>query len=115
MSRTQRAIIHYSLLSFFGLLGAVVIAMIASVAGALMLGADWMGDQNIQNRVVWATMLLTVLIWLPFHLWCRRQVICPVCSGSVFQTFWQVTWDFGGGASTSNVRTQCPKCSAQLP
>jgi ribosomal protein S27AE len=115
MNQTQRSIVYYSLLSFFGLFGAVLIAMIFSIGGAFILGADWMGDQDNQDRLVWAAMLLTVLIWLPFNLWCRRQVTCPPCGGSVFQTLWQVSWDFGEGAWISNVRTRCPRCGAQLP
>ena len=115
MSQTQRSIIFYSLLSFFGLLAAVLIAMLVTMVGAFALGVDWMESRHNQDRVVWASMALTVVFWLPFNLWCRRQITCPVCAKSLFQTLWQVNWDFGESRWASNVRTTCAHCRAQLP
>lgn len=115
MRQTQRSIIFYSLLSFFGPFGAVLIALLAAILCAFALGADWMANNYSQDRFVWASMALTVVFWLPFHLWCRRQVTCPVCGKSLFQTLWHVNWDFGEGSWASNVRTTCPHCTAQLP
>lgn len=115
MGQTQKDIIFYSLLSFFGLIGAVLIAVLVAIAGAYALGAEWIAHQNNQDRVVWASMALTIAFWLPFNLWCRRQIICPVCKRSLFQTLWSVDWDFGEGQWASSLRTSCPHCSAQLP
>jgi uncharacterized membrane protein len=115
MSQTQRSILFYSLLSFFGLLAAVLVAMLLAVVGTFALGADWMESRHIQDRVVWATMALTFIFWLPFNLWCRRQITCPVCGASLFQTLWRVNWDFGENRWASNLRTTCPRCAAQLP
>ena len=44
MSQTQRSIILYSLLSLFGLVGAVLIAMFVAILGAFALGTDWMAN-----------------------------------------------------------------------
>lgn len=115
MGQTQKKIIFYSLLSFFGLIGAVLIAMLVAIGGAYALGAEWMADHDNRDRVVWASMALTLAFWLPFNLWCRRQIICPNCGRSIFQTLWRVDWDFGEGRWVSNVRTTCPRCAAHLP
>jgi hypothetical protein len=115
LSQTQRSIVFYSLVSFFGLFAAMLIAMVLTIGGALLLGADWLSDQHNQDRMVWATMALTVLLWLPFNLWCRRQVLCPVCHKSLFQTFWSVDWDFVRGDWFSTVRGNCGNCGAVLP
>jgi hypothetical protein len=113
--QTRRSIVFYSLLSFFGLLGAVLASTIFTIGAAFLLGANWLGDQGNQDRLVWATMAITVLLWLPFNLWCRRQVPCPVCKKSLFQTLWRVDLDFASGGWVSNLREKCPRCGAVVP
>ncbi len=115
MRPTQRSIIYFSVLSFVGLFVAVLVAILVTTLGAYFFAGDLVADPNMQDRLVWATMALTLVLWLPFNLWCRRQIVCSVCQGSLFQTLWNAEWDFARGEWHSNVRTTCPKCSAQLP
>lgn len=111
MTQTQRSIAFYSIISFVGLLAAVLIAMGATMLLAFVAGSDWLENRGHQNQLVWVAMVLTFIVWLPFNIWCRGRVTCPQCHSSLFQTFWRASWD---GEWHSNIRSKCPNCGADL-